>query len=145
MSDGDRPAELRSRGSVLAELVVLVALALLAFFWIIPAQVSGGGMGLDPGVLPRVCVAAVGALVLLDGGKRLLTAERVEAYGESWAALLIITALAVLGALVMQFAGAAVCGLVTIPIGMLLLGERRPLLIVASTLLVAGPLLVLQR
>lgn len=140
-----RPKELRARSSFIAELILILALAIAAFFWIIPAQVSGGGMGLDPGVLPRVCVAAIAGLVLLDGLKRLLTAERIEAYEERWTALLIIIALAVLGAFVMQLAGLAVSALVTIPIGMLLLGERRPLLIIATTLLVAGPMLVLQR
>jgi hypothetical protein len=42
VSGADRPAGLRSRGSVLAELLFLIGLALLAYFWIIPSQVSGG-------------------------------------------------------------------------------------------------------
>ncbi len=145
MSDGGRPAGLRSRGSVLAELLGLIGIVVLAIFWIIPSQVSGGGLGLDPGFLPRFCAIAIGALVAADGLKRLLSDERVEAYPESWAALACVGAVAVLGAVVLRFAGAAASALVTIPLGMLALGERRPVLIIAATLTVAAILFAFQR
>ena len=106
MSGGDRPAELRSRGSVIAELLCLAGLALLAFFWIIPSQVSGGGVGLDPGFLPRFCVVAIALLVAADGMKRLVGGERVEAYAERWSALVYVGAIAVLGAVILRIGGA---------------------------------------
>ena len=145
MSGGDRPAELRSRGSVIAELLCLAGLALLAFFWIIPSQVSGGGVGLDPGFLPRFCVGAIALLVAADGMKRLVGGERVEAYAERWSALVYVGAIAVLGAVILRFGGVAASALVTIPVGMLALGERRPVLIIAATAVVAGVLFVFQR
>ena len=145
MNGGDEASGLRSRSSVLAELVVLAGLALAGYFWIIPSQVSGGGLGLDPGFLPRLCAAAIGLLVLADGVLRLLRNVHVESYPEGWAALVRVGSLAVLGAVILQFAGLAVASLVTIPIGMLMLGERRPLLIALTTLLVAGLLFLFQR
>jgi uncharacterized membrane protein HdeD (DUF308 family) len=145
VSGENRSAGSRSRGSVLVELLILTGLALLAFFWIIPSQVSGGGLGLDPGFLPRLCAAAIGLLILADGVLRLVRSVHVEAYPEGWAALVRVGSLAVLGAVILQFAGLAVASLVTIPIGMLMLGERRPLLIALTTLLVAGLLFLFQR
>ena len=53
MGGGDLPTGLSSRGSVLAELLCLSGLVVLGYVWIIPSQVSGGGLGLDPGFLPR--------------------------------------------------------------------------------------------
>lgn len=145
MSGGERSAEPRTRGSVLAELLILTSFALLAFFWIIPSQVSGGGLGLDPGFLPRLCVAAIGLLVLADGLLRIMRGAQAKSYPEGWAALTRVGSLAVLGAVVLQFAGLAAAALVTVPIGMLVLGERRPLLIALTAALVAGLLFLFQR
>jgi hypothetical protein len=145
VSSGDHETGLRSRGSVLAELLCLTGLAVFGYGWIIPSQVSGGGLGLDPGFLPRFCVAAIGALVVADGVKRLIGGERVETYAERWSALLYVGALAVLGAVVLRFGGVAASAAVTIPVGMLALGERRPILIVAATAVVAGFLFIFQR
>jgi hypothetical protein len=145
VSGGDQATGLRSRGSVLAELLCLVGLVLLAYFWIIPSQVSGGGFGLDPGFLPRFCVVAIGALVAADGVKRLIGGERVEIYPERWSALVYVGAFAVLGAVVLRFGGVAASAAVTVPVGMLALGERRPILIIAATAVVAGFLFLFQR
>jgi hypothetical protein len=145
VSGGDRPAEPRSRGSVIAELLGLTGLALLAFFWIIPSQVSGGGLGLDPGFLPRFCVVAIALLILADGIKRLVGGELVEAYTERWSALAYVGAIAVLGAVILRLGGVAASALVTIPVGMLALGERRPILIIGATAVVAGVLFAFQR
>lgn len=142
--DSPRP-ELRSRSSVFAETLCLAGLALVAFVWIIPSQVSGGGLGLDPGFLPRLSAAAIGLLVLADGVKRVAGGQPGEAYPAGWSALVRIGGLAVLGAIVLQLAGIAAAAFVTIPVGMLILGERRPLLIVATTALVAGLLYLFQR
>lgn len=144
MNGGDEASGLRSRGSVLAELVVLAGLALAGYFWIIPSQVSGGGLGLNPGFLPSFCIAAIGALVVADGVKRLI-GGRVETYPEHWSALLYVGAMAVLGAVILRFGGVAASAAVTIPIGMLALGERRPMLIVVATATVAGFLFIFQR
>lgn len=145
MSGDEAPAGLRSLGSVVAELLVLAAFVLAASVWIIPSQVSGGGLGLDPGFLPSLCVAAICVLVMADGTKRILNKERVEAYPEGWSALLYVGALAILGAIVLRFGGVAVSAAVTIPLGMLALGERRPLLILAATVVVTGFLFIFQR
>jgi hypothetical protein len=145
VSGGDLPTGLRSRGSVLAELACLTGLALVGYFWIIPSQVSGGGLGLDPGFLPRFCVAAIGALILADSVKRLVGGERVEVYPERWSALVYVGAFAVLGAVILRFGGVAASAAVTIPVGMLALGERRPILIIAATAVVAGFLFIFQR
>ncbi len=146
MSDGNAPAEPRSRGSVVAELLFLTGAALLALFWIIPSQVSGGGLGLDPGFLPRLCAGAIGVLVLLDGLRRLSrSGVPDEAYANGWSALIRIGGLALLGAVVLRYAGLAAASVVTIPVGMVLLGERRPILIVLTTALVAGSFQLFQR
>ncbi len=146
MSEGNVPAEPRSRGSVLAELIVLAGAALLAFFWIIPSQVSGGGIGLDPGFLPRLCAGAIGVLVLADGLRRLSRGVATEEdYGSGWAALVRIGGLAIAGAIVLKVAGLVAAAVVVVPIGMLALGERRPLLIVVTTAVVVGGILLFQR
>lgn len=146
MSGDSSPAEPRSRGSVLAEMLCLAGAALLAFFWIIPSQVSGGGLGLDPGFLPRLCAGAIGVLVLVDGVRR-LTSRSVpdEAYAGGWSALICIGGLALLGAFVLRYASIAAAAAVAIPIGMLVLGERRPLLIALTTAIVAGAFWFFQR
>ena len=77
--------------------------------------------------------------------KRLIGGERVETYAERWSALLYVGALAVLGAVVLRFGGVAAIAAVTIPVGMLALGERRPILIIAATAVVAGFLFIFQR
>jgi hypothetical protein len=146
VSGANAPSEPRSRGSVVAELLILTGAALLAVFWIIPSQVSGGGLGLDPGFLPRLCAVAIGILVFLDGVRRLLgRSPQDEAYASGWSALILIGGLALLGAVAIRFASIAVAAVLVIPIGMVLLGERRPLLIALTTALVAGSFLLFQR
>ena len=144
MSSDDTRTEPRSRGSVVAELLCVTGAALLAFAWIVPAQVSGGGLGLDPGFLPRVCAGAIGVLTLVDGLLRLMRDRPAEAYPTGWSALVRVGGLAVLGIIVMQLAGISATALIAVPIGMVILGERRPLLIVATTAIVAGALRLFQ-
>ncbi len=139
MSGDNLPTEPRSRGSVIGELIVLGGAALLALFWIIPAQVSGGGMGLDPGFLPRLCAGVIGLLVLADGMRRLWSRSALEeAYPAGWSALATIGGLAVLAAIILRFGGLVATAAVVIPLGMLALGERRLLLIGLTTAFVAG-------
>ena len=146
MSDGNAPAGLRSRSSVVAEMLCLVGLALLAVFWIIPSQVSGGGLGLDPGFLPRLCAGVIGVLTLLDGVRRLSSRGTPNgAYASGWSALIRIGGLALLGAIAVRFASLAVAAAITIPIGMVLLGDRRPLLIGLTTAFIAGAFWFFQR
>lgn len=146
MSDDNAPAEPRSRGSVMAEMLLLAGASALALFWIIPSQVSGGGLGLDPGFLPRLCAGAIGVLVLADGLRRLARrGAPEETYPSGWSSLIRIGALAILGAVVLRYAGNAAAAAVVIPTGMLALGERRLLLIVLTTALVAGTFFLFQR
>lgn len=130
----------RSRGSVIAELLCLTGFALLTLFWIIPSQVSGGGLGLDPGFLPRLCAAAMGILVVADGLHRLRRTPLPKAYPTDWSALIRIGICALVGAVVLQVAGVAAAALIVVPAGMLALGERRPVLIAATTIVTAGAL-----
>lgn len=146
MSGDNASAGLRSRSSVVGELLLLTGAALLAWFWIIPSQVSGGGLGLDPGFLPRLCAGAIGVLVLLDGVRRLVRGGVPdEAYASGWSALIRIGGLALLGAVILRYTSLAVASAVAIPVGMVLLGERRPYLIVLTTALVAGSFQLFQR
>lgn len=141
--DGSGPVT-RTRNAVLAEVVCLSGLALLSMFWIIPSQVSGGGFGLDPGFLPRVYAGAIAVLVLADGLLRLARNQWPSRYAAGWSALARIGGLAIVGTIVLQFAGGAIAALVVVPLGMLVLGERRPILIAATTIIVAGTLKLLN-
>lgn len=127
----------RSRASVLAEALFLGGFSLALLVWIIPAQTSEGGIGLSPAFLPEVCAAAIGILVLLDGAGRLLRGAPAAAYPEGWAALLRIGGISLLGGLVLAWAGVTAAALATCAAGLLVLGERRPL-VIAATLLICG-------
>lgn len=125
---------MRSRGSMLAETALLAGFCLALLVWIIPAQTSEGGFGLSPAFLPTALAAALLVLVLADGAGRLLTRRAEPAYPEGFGALGRIMALAVLGALVLRFGGVALAGAVASGAGLPLLGERRPLPILATAL-----------
>ena len=130
-------AQSRSSGSLIAETLGITGFAFLAVVWIIPTQSVGTGIGLAPSFFPIVCTGAVGMLVLLDGVIRISHAAPEPLYEAGWAALVRLGSVAVLGAVVLQFAGGTMCALVTVPAGMLVLGERRPLVILFTTGIVA--------
>jgi hypothetical protein len=138
---GEHP---RSRASIVVEMACLAGLGLLAWFWIIPIQISGGGIGLDPAFVPRACVGAIILLVLSDGVLLLLRNDRPSSYPANWWALALTGGAAILGAVVLMLAGATAAALVVIPVGMLALGERRLVLIAVTTAIVAIALKLFQ-
>ncbi|WP_238121074.1 MULTISPECIES: hypothetical protein [unclassified Xanthobacter] len=138
--DGPPPARaaLRSRGSLLLEAALLGALTLLVVFVVIPAETSAGGIGLSPAFLPTVCAAAAGFFAVVDALLRVLRAEPSARYPEGWTAFFRIGAVAVAGVVILAYAGPGACALVTVPAGMAMLGERRPLPLLAAGLVCGG-------
>lgn len=129
---------MRSRASFLGEMLLLGGALLALLVWIIPAQTSEGGFGLSPAFLPTALTVALLVLVLGDGALRLFAGREELAYPEGYGALWRILAVTVLGALVLRFGGVALAGAVTSAAGLLVLGERRPLPLVATTVLCGG-------
>lgn len=128
----------RSRVSLLAEAVLLGGAALVGVVWVIPMQTTDGGIGLSPAVFPTACAVALGVFAVADAVLRFLRGSAEARYPEGWTAFMRIGAVAVLGAVVLAFAGIAACALVTVPAGMAVLGERRPVHLAGAALLCAG-------
>lgn len=133
----DAPA-LRSRGSLLAEAAVVGGAALLAVLWVIPLQTSEGGIGLSPAFLPTLCAAACGIFAAADALLRILRAEASPSYPQGWIAFFRIGAVAIAGTVALQWGGAGACALVTVPAGMVAVGERRPLHLAAAAVICGG-------
>lgn len=131
---------MRSRGSLLAETLLLSGFCVLMLVWIIPTQTSEGGFGLSPAFLPTTLTAALLGLLLLDGGQRLLARRAEPAYAPGHGAVWRVLFLATLGVLVMRFGGVALSGAVTSAAGLLILGERRVLPVLATALICGGTL-----
>ena len=131
---------MRSRRSLLAEMLLLSGFCVALLVWIIPNQTSEGGFGLSPAFLPTALTAALLALLVLDGGQRLLARRAEAAYPEGFGALGRILVVAVLGALTLRFAGIVLAGAVSSAAGMLILGERRALPVLATALICGGTL-----
>lgn len=131
---------MRSRRSLLAEMLLLSGFCVALLVWIIPNQTSEGGFGLSPAFLPTALTAALLALLVLDGGQRLLARRAEAVYPEGFGALGRILVVAVLGALTLRFGGIVLAGAVSSAAGMLILGERRALPILATALICGGTL-----
>jgi hypothetical protein len=129
---------MRSRGSQLAETLVLAGACLLMLVWVIPTQTSEGGFGLSPAFLPTALTGVILLLVLGDGVLRLVTRRQEPAYEGGFGALGRVLAVAILGALVLRFAGVGAAAAVTSATGLLVLGERRPLPILVTALACGG-------
>lgn len=128
----------RSVASVVTETLFLVAGCLALLLWIIPAQTSEGGFGLSPAFLPNACTAAIVVLVLADGVQRLLSGRRDTVYPENYRAALLIGGVAVAGALALMWGGVALSATVCTALGMLAMGERRPVPVLMITALCGG-------
>lgn len=135
----------RSRASLVAEMLLLAGLCLALLFWIIPAQTSEGGFGLSPAFLPSACAGAILVLVVADGILRLARRQAEPAYPEGYGALARILAVAVVSAVLLRHGGVALSGAATPAIGMLALGVRRPLPILATAALCGGALWLVFR
>lgn len=125
MIDGQAHIAMRSRAAQLFEAAVLAGACLLAFKWLIPAQTSEGGIGLSPAFLPRLCAAAAGLLIAVDGVLRFLRQAPDARYAEGWAAFLRLGTAACLGTLALYFGGIVPAVVVCCVATALALGERR--------------------
>lgn len=128
----------RSGASVFTETIVLVVGCLALLVWVIPAQTSEGGFGLSPAFLPNVCTAAILVLVLADGVHRRLSRRREAAYPENYRAALMILGVAVVGVLALMWGGVALSATLCTALGMLAMGERRPVPVLVITALCGG-------
>lgn len=135
----------RSLISLIAESLFLIAIMAVAVIWIIPSQTRGIALGLSPGFLPSLCAATIGVLLVADGLLRIGRTLRPKSYQAGWLALCIAGGLAALSTVLLDLLGVAVCTALTLPLGMLALGERRWVLIVATTLSMTGCVVLLSR
>lgn len=142
MKAGEAAGE--SRLAVLAEGLIIVLLAVVAYVWIIPAETTSSDvLGLPPTFMPNVAVVAIGVLAALGIVLRLIAPEsRAAERGVQLAAPLLVTGLSVVGVVTLQYAGPIAAGLLVLLLGMPALGERR-WRVMAVTLAVAAAGLVL--
>jgi hypothetical protein len=145
----NNPREYRRQGATLAaalETATLCGLGLLAIFWIIPWQTSGNALGLDPAFMPTVYAGAFVVLVLTNGV--LYLSGRITASPLTNGAVgpvIVVMAICCAGITAFEFVGAAACGLLVVPGIMIVLGERRWVLIAATTMVTAAGLALVFR
>lgn len=137
------------RGSVLAvllETAVLGAFCVAAIVWIIPAYTSGNALGLDPSYMPTLYAASALILIVLNGLLHAsgLAPARPMPVG-SLRATLPIMLVAVAGGLAFRYVGPVAVAAAVLPAMMLLLGERRWLLIAGATVVWTVILLLIFR
>lgn len=146
-TQGGRVSRLPRLRKALGELVVVGGASLVMIFWIIPAQTSAGGeLGLSPQLVPTVCSAAIGLLTLFRFITMLVAAPTSEPNDDAPIryALSIIAA-TVAGITAIAYLGWAVGGGILSLLVVLVLGERRPLMLVAMPVLVAILLFLVQK
>lgn len=135
----------RSRGSLAMEALLIGGLAVAALFWIIPAQTTEGGIGLSPAFLPNLCAAAIGALAAADGLLRMMRGTSIPAYPERWTSLICMGLVAAIGMFALRWGGAVACAVIAPLVGMLVLGERRVLILSVTALICGGTVWLLVR
>ena len=126
------PAKERPSAALL-EAAIVVALGLGAI-WLIQTQTTKGPvLGLPPAFLPTVCAVAIIAVALLGLAVRLWRPEPLPAEPAvpAWPAAMLL-GVVVSGGLTLQLVGPFGAGLVVVALGLLLLGERRPLTLVGT-------------
>lgn len=139
----------RRQGATLVaalEAAVLCGLGLLSVFWIIPTQTSGNALGLDPAFMPTVYAAAFVAIVLTNGVLHLtgrITASPLTA--GAIGPVIAVMAICCAGIAAFEYLGAVACGVVVVPCMMIMLGERRRVLIAATTVVTAAGLALVFR
>jgi hypothetical protein len=130
---GDKAPATESRAAAILEAAIVVALGLGAI-WLIGVQTTQGAvLGLPPAFLPTVCAIAIIAVAVLGLAARLWRPEPLlpEQALPTWPAALLLGVVTA-GGLVLQLVGPFASGLVTVALGLVLLGERRPLVLVGS-------------
>ena len=98
-------------------------------------------LGLPPAFLPTVCAVAIIALGLLGLALRLWQPEPLppERAVPAWPAAMMLGIVAA-GVLALQLAGPFAGGVVIVVLGLVALGERRPIVLIGA---IAGAVLVL--
>ena len=130
---GGAPRTTERRSAAILEAAIVVALGLAAI-WLIRAQTTHGPvLGLPPAFLPTVCAVAIIAVALIGLAVRLWRPERLlpEQALPAWPAAMLL-AVALGGGLVLQLAGPFAGGLLIVAVGVVLLGERRPMVLIGS-------------
>ncbi|MCR4264770.1 hypothetical protein [Nitratireductor sp. ZSWI3] len=144
---GRRISRLPQFRKALGELIVVGGASLAMIFWIIPAQTSAGGeLGLSPQLVPTVCSAAIGLLTLFRFIATLISTPTREPGDDApiHYALSMIAA-TVAGIAAIAYLGWAVGGAVLALLVLLVLGERRALMLAALPVLVAVLLFLIQK
>jgi hypothetical protein len=130
---GGAPRATERRSAAILEAAIVVALGLAAI-WLIRVQTTHGPvLGLPPAFLPTVCAVAIIAVTLIGLAVRLWRPERLlpEQALPAWPAAMLL-GVAIGGGLVLQLAGSFAGGLTIVAVGMVLLGERRPVVLIGT-------------
>ena len=144
---GRRVSRLPQFRKALGELIVVGGASLAMIFWIIPAQTtSGGELGLSPQLVPTVCSAAIGLLTLLRFIATLIATPAPEPGDDApiHYALTMIAATAA-GIAAIAYLGWAIGGAILALLVLLVLGERRLLMLSLLPVLVAVLLFLIQK
>jgi|GEM_PF-1486428 len=128
------------------EVVVVAGASLLIIFWVIPAQTTPGReLGLSPQLIPTVCSAAIGLLAVFRFIATLLSvrpAEAIDAAPFRYAIGMIAATAAGIAAI--TYLGWPTGGAILSLLVVLMLGERRPLILGALPVSVAILLYLIQ-
>ncbi|MDS1136145.1 hypothetical protein [Nitratireductor indicus] len=144
---GRRVSRLPQFRKALGELIVVGGASLAMIFWIIPAQTSSGGeLGLSPQLVPTVCSAAIGLLTLFRFIATLISTPAPEPGDDApiHYALTMIAATAA-GIAAIAYLGWAIGGAILALLVLLVLGERRLLMLSLLPVLVAVLLFLIQK
>lgn len=119
---------------VVVEIVAIVAFGLFVVLFIIPRETSGIGLGLNPSTAPAIAIIAAAVLAAADGVQRLIRSGPFVSSSLTLPPLLIMGGVSVLAVLLLGLGNALICVAITVPLLMLILGERRWLRILATAL-----------
>ena len=112
--------------ATILEVAFLCCLGLIVLLWLIPRATSGTGIGLNPSTMPTASIIATMVFVVADGLLRLMRkSARAESDSIAPSPILVVGGLSVLAVVLLTFLGPVVSVLVTLPLLMLSLNERR--------------------
>jgi hypothetical protein len=91
-------------------------------------------LGLNPSTAPAIAIIAAAVLAAADGVQRLIRSGPFVSSSLTLPPLLIMGGVSVLAVLLLGLGNALICVAITVPLLMLILGERRWLRILATAL-----------
>ncbi|MBN7776422.1 tripartite tricarboxylate transporter TctB family protein [Nitratireductor aquimarinus] len=144
---GKRVSRLPQLRKALGELIVVGGASLVMIFWIIPAQTSSGGeLGLSPQLVPTVCSIVIGLLTLFRFIATLISTPVPEPGDDApiHYALSMIAA-TVAGIAAIAYLGWVIGGAILALLVLLVLAERRPLMLVGLPVSIAVLLFLIQK